>query len=240
MHGIYRTIKKTVINNYYWALDYAYVAYRQIAGFFRRSEVNAYHDKNRAIAVILIPGVYENWQFMRPIADMLYENGYAVHVIEGLGYNRGTVEEMAAVVNHYVEEQKLKECIIVAHSKGGLVGKYVLMNHNRRGVIKGMVAISTPFSGSRYAWFTPLRTLRIFLPDSPILTSLALNRAVNRSIASIYGVFDPHIPGGCYLEGATNIQLESRGHFRIVNDPAVHMAILSRIRMLCKQLHTTG
>ncbi|HET6746911.1 MAG TPA: hypothetical protein VFH06_02270 [Candidatus Saccharimonadales bacterium] len=171
---------------------------------------------------------------MKPIANILFNAGYVVHVVEGIGYNRGTVEEAAQKVRHYIAENHLTNCIIVAHSKGGLIGKYLLLHHNKRNVFNGMVAINTPFSGSKYAYLLPLPSLRIFTPNSSLLQQLAVNEVINNRIVSIFGLFDPHIPKGSFLKGATNVRLHTYGHFRTINDKRVHKAILDGLKELSK------
>ena len=236
MPRFYRKLKRLIVNSWAWAHDYIYASYRQTNGFLARADERRYLSPTLTshatkTPILLIPGVYENWRFMKPVADVLYRKGHAVHVVSSLGYNIGDVESMAAIVQSYAERHKLESYIVVAHSKGGLVGKYLLtaMPANQ---IRGVVALNSPFAGSRYAYLLPFRTLRVFLPNSPILSTLAANTIVNRRIVSIYGVFDPHIPKGSYLEGAKNVQLRTRGHFKIMKDRRVHEAILEAIQYL--------
>lgn len=235
MQTFYRNLISIIINGWSWILDYLYIAYWQTIGLFIHSNPSMFQSaKSRASkpSIILIPGIYEPWRIMRPVARLLFNNDYDVHVIEGLGYNVGTVEEMANIANKYIRKQKIKSGIIVAHSKGGLIGKYMLMNLNENAIIKGMVALNAPFSGSKYAYFAPFRSLRSFSPTSHISKVLAANRLVNERIVSIYGLFDPHVPGGSRLEGARNIQLRTRGHHRTLSDPTVHEAILNSLKVL--------
>jgi triacylglycerol lipase len=220
-----------VTNTAAWVLDYWYVGYWQLHSFFIRQNPAAFRRTGTTgqPSILLIPGIYENWRFMRPVAQMLYDQGYDVHVVEMLGYNVGNVEAMAAVVTRYVAEQKPAQWVIVAHSKGGLVGKQALIT-DVSGRLRGMVAINTPFNGSRYARYIPLKSVRIFMPTSPVLSALTTNAIVNKAIVSIYGTFDPHIPGGSRLEGAENVKLETRGHFRVLKNDAVHQALLVGIK----------
>jgi hypothetical protein len=51
--------------------------------------------------------------------------------------------------------------------------------------------------------------------------ALAEDRDVNRRIVSVFGEFDPHIPGGSFLAGAKNVRLETGGHFRVLAHPRV-------------------
>jgi triacylglycerol lipase len=241
MSNIYRKLVELIINGWSWFLDYIYVAYWQVFDFFIRTNPTKYThpeqtggNSEEKLPILLVPGIYENWQFMKPIAELLYRNGHSVHIVDGLGYNTGDVEKMASIVNEFLTNSQFENCIIVAHSKGGLIGKYLLANFNTHEKIKGMIALNTPFSGSRYAYFMPLRSTRIFIPNSPLLSLLASNTLVNNKIVSIFGIFDPHIPNGSSLEGAENIQLKTRGHFRIMNDSRVHTAILKGLKSLIR------
>jgi len=225
-------IFKLVKNIYFWAADYIYVGYWQLRDVISKWDPRSYEIKDisdKRISIVLLPGIYESWKFMRPLAKVLYERGYDVRVIEELKYNNGTIEAMADIVDEYLRRKNIKRCILVAHSKGGLIGKYLLSNMNKRNYIKGLVALNTPFTGSKYAYLIPIKAVRIFLPNSPVLRNLALNGEVNKNIVSIYGVFDPHIPGGSYLIGAQNIQLNTHGHFRILGSPIVHKAVIEAI-----------
>lgn len=179
--------------------------------------------------VILLPGIYEPWQFMHPVAAHLHANGHPVHAVTALGYNRGTVPAMAELVARYLSERDLHDVILVAHSKGGLIGKYVMTLPDSAPRVRQLIAVNSPFSGSIYAMFALLPSLRAFSPRNRTLTALRANLAVNSRITSIYGTFDPHIPGGSELVGADNVQLDSMGHFRILGDkrllPAIDTAI---------------
>ena len=55
--------------------------------------------------------------------------------------------------------------------------------------------------------------------------TLAGNAAVNRQITSIYSSWDPIIPNGSVLDGATNIELPVTGHFRILDRPELLAAV---------------
>lgn len=216
---------------FYWALDYAYVLHWQLRSLFSRTSPNQFRQPGGE-SIILIPGVYESWRFMQPIARVLFEHGYDVHTLDGLGYNRSSIEDMASVVDTYIHSEHLSRVTIVAHSKGGLIGKLALSTTD---TIQGLVTINTPFSGSKYAYILPFKQLRVFIPNSRILTMLAVLTHLNKKVSSIYGIFDPHIPGGSVLDGAHNIQITSaRGHFRILNNPDVHAAVLTELESLAR------
>ncbi|UWX96576.1 alpha/beta hydrolase [Arthrobacter zhaoxinii] len=203
-----------------WASDYLYVAYWQVHGFVLRRDPAAYlHPEGTVRApVVLIPGVFENWQFLRPVADYLYERGHPVHTVAPLGYNRGTIEDMAVLVERYLAEQNLQNVLVLAHSKGGLIGKHLMTLPDGGPRVDRMIAVNTPFSGSVYANLFPLASIRAFSPRNPFLQRLLRNEDVNARITSVYSSFDPHIPTGSHLAGARNIQLQTMGHFRPIGD----------------------
>ena len=200
-----------------WLLDYAYVGWWQARGVLHPADPSAYlvDDATRA-PVVLLPGVYERWQFLRPVADLLSDLGHPVHVVTALRWNTAPVAESAAVVAAYLREQNLRDVLVVAHSKGGLIGKYAMLHEDPDGRIARMIAIATPFAGSVYARLFLLPTVRAFSPRDRTLRSLAEQLEVNARITSVWGAFDPHIPGGSRLEGATNVPLRTSGHFRII------------------------
>jgi hypothetical protein len=79
------------------------------------------------------------------------------------------------------------------------------------------------------ARYTVGSTLRAFLPGDPVILSLARERAVNARITSIYPRFDPNIPEGSRLEGATNVEIPLRGHFRILTAAEALAAVVSAV-----------
>jgi pimeloyl-ACP methyl ester carboxylesterase len=229
MSRVYNRLVDTICRLGYWALDYTYAGYWQLYGLLQRHKIDdrPASQPTDAEPVILIPGVYENWSFMIPVANILSANGYNVHVVRELGYNTGTVEDMARIVRAYIHSQKIGSYTVVAHSKGGLIAKYLLMMPASN--VRQAITINTPFGGSRYAKLFLQKNIRNFSSTSSIMKTLATNTAANTHVVSIYGRFDPHIPEGSYLDGATNIQLDTYGHFRVLNDPRVHDAILTAL-----------
>ena len=166
----------------------------------RRPNVPARYGQGSERPVVILPGVYETWRFLRPIAD-----------------------EVAALDLHGVA--------LVAHSKGGLIGKHLLAYDDPDGRLDRLVAVATPFGGSRLARYAVGSTLRAFLPGDPVIRSLAAERAVNSRITSIYPRIDPNIPEGSRLEGATNVEIPIWGHFRILTSSAALAAVVSAVEV---------
>ncbi len=177
--------------------------------------------------VVVIPGVYETWHFMRPLMDALHDRGHPVHVLPVLRHNVRPVPVSAEEVVAYLEEHDLRDVLLVAHSKGGLIGKYAMASLDPDHRIDRMVAVSTPFGGSSLARLAPVAHLRVFRAADPVLAAMGRELAVNARITSVYGVFDTLIPEGSELSGATNVRLPVGGHFRILGDPRTREAVLA-------------
>ncbi len=204
----------------WWVRDYAYAVVWQVRAFVSRTDPHGFLSGDRS-PVVVLPGVYETWRFLEPLIRRLHDDGHPVHVIDPLGRNDRTVPVAARLVADYLEATDLQDAVLLAHSKGGLVGKYVMSLSGSGDRIAGMLAVAAPFAGSRYAKLMLLPSLRIFIPNDPTILALTREAAVNPRIVSVYGRFDPHIPGGSRLDGAKNVQLDTGGHFRILAHPRV-------------------
>ncbi|GAA2080798.1 esterase/lipase family protein [Microbacterium hatanonis] len=213
----------------WWARDYAYAVVWQVRAFFNRTDPAIFLSGDRT-PIVVLPGVYETWKFMQPLIEELHGRGHPVHVVDLLRRNERPVVEMAERVTEYLEQHDLSDVVLMAHSKGGLVGKQAMAFGAAAGRVRGMLAVATPFGGSSYARLMVLApTLRIFSPRDATIRALARETAVNAKIVSVYGRFDPHIPEGSELVGAKNVRLETGGHFRILAHPRVlaELAVLA-------------
>ena len=217
-----------VRRGWYWGADYRWITRALGRGFVRRDLPHGYRH-GWLNPVLLIPGVMEEWTVMRPVADRLSAAGHRVHVLPELKNNLLAVTEGAVLASAYLTANDLREVVIVAHSKGGLIGKQVLLD-DAAGRVRGLVAIATPFSGSPLARLVPSVPVRAMSPDDTTIRALSQRTEVNHLITSICPAFDPHIPTGSYLPGATNIPVAAMGHFRVLSDPDVLAAVLAAAR----------
>jgi hypothetical protein len=210
----------------WWVQDYLYAAGRQLRGAVSTTRPDEFLG-GTGRPVVVIPGIYEDWRFMLPLVQRLHAAGHPVHVMTVLQRNRLAVPKAAELIAGYLRERDLNDVVIVAHSKGGLIGKYVMMSLDPERRVTGMVAVCSPFSGSRYAAFMLLPSLRAFSPRNAVTLQLSREERVNESITSVYGLFDPHIPEGSVLPGARNIRLDTGGHFRILGHEDTIRTILA-------------
>lgn len=215
---------------WWWLLDYLYAGRRQLLSLARRSIPRSYAKGDAAKpAIVLLPGVYESWHFLEPAAAMLNARGFRVFTVPQLGINNKPVPLSAGVAAATLAalhaDHGVDRCVLLAHSKGGLIGKHVMLDAASPVDILGLVALCTPFSGSQYARYLPSPTLRHFSPDDAVLVGLAGQTSLNAQVVSIYPEFDPHIPGGSALSGATNIELPVAGHFRTLGTKVALAAV---------------
>lgn len=210
---------------HYWWRDYVYAVQRQLRSPLERRVPARFTTGDRA-PVVLLAGVIEPWTMLLPVAEALHKAGHPVHVIPELALNIGSVPEAAAIVRRVIAERGLTKVILVAHSKGGLIGKLLLVDDDE-GRIDRLIAIATPFHGSKLARLVPWKIIRALRPDEPTIMELKATSGVNARITSIYPGFDPHVPESSHLEGATNVEVAAMGHFRILRDPDVLAAVVA-------------
>ncbi len=196
-----------------------------------------------AVDVVLLPGILERSTYLVPLGRYLSSRGHRVHVIDALGWNVFGIDESVEHCLKVLEDREVHSAILVAHSKGGLIGKALLLDPRAGDVAIGLVAVATPFSGSTFGG--PLQRLPLvessplgmFLPNSDDLRRLA-HDDVNGRIVSLSPEWDQMIPGGSHLEGATNVTLARRGHFRPVGDPEVWAQVHHHIHSLAGRLQS--
>jgi hypothetical protein len=258
---------------WWWAADYAYAAVRQVAIVTApwtlgrpRPAPRAWRSGSDDLPeIVLLPGVYEHWTFLRPLGDALNAAGHRVNVVHGLGMNRRGIVETSERLGRALAAKPPAGAgrVLVAHSKGGLIGKHLLVasgaaaaaaieaaaggdpadaaasarasagdSSGRPLGVLGLVAVCTPFHGSPLAGLFFVPSIRAFLPDDETIVMLGNDESVNGRIVSVFGRFDPHIPDGSALDGATNVIVPASGHFRVLGSPRTHAAVIDAVRML--------
>lgn len=230
-------IQTALRRSLWWVADYAYAVRRIAASLVQPAPPWATSTSSGTeVPVLLIPGIYESWRFLEPLAERFLAAGHPVHVVPGLGLNYRSVRRAADAVVARLHALTAAEVVLVAHSKGGLIGKQVLLDQIAGATnelqpqprVLGLVAVNTPFGGSVYASYVPVRAVRALSPRA--VRALADQRAANAQITSLYAAWDPHIPGGSMLIGARNVQVRAAGHFRILGVPDTQEAIMAAVR----------
>lgn len=179
----------------------------------------------RDVPIVILPGILEPWTYLAPLARWFSDRGHPVEFVETLGWNLAHLDASAERCLRVLRERGISGAVLVAHSKGGLIGKAVLLAQGDEKAAIGMVAVATPFEGStvgrRLQRLVARSPLGLFAPGNPVLQTLAEEISVNAHIVSLSPAWDQMIPGGSHLSGATNVDLDAAGHFRPVRDEAV-------------------
>ena len=191
------------------------------------------HDPSRSPAadrsrspVLLIPGVVESWHYLRAIGERLTARGHPVHRVAELGLNRHPIDRAARLLGEYVRQRDLRDLALVTHSKGGLIGKAMLLAdadasppQARR--LTRLITVNTPFRGTPVARWG-IGPWREFRPEAAIIRSLDARTEVNDRITSLVSVVDQYVPRAiAHLDGAENVVLDRVGHFRVLALPDV-------------------
>lgn len=181
--------------------------------------------------VVLIPGLRAKWHFLTMLVDQLSRNGHPMYVVKELGYNTDEIRRSADLVRKFIESRNLENVVIVAHSKGGLVGKEILVHHNQDQRVKKVIAVATPFAGTNVARYLPMKSIKELHPQSETIRRLQNEQQVNKHIVSIYGFFDNHVwpVESARLEGAKNIQVNTHGHHTVLLDKNVRGIVLTEV-----------
>lgn len=216
-----------------WVADYWYCgvqlargAVRALGGEDPRSWREV--DGEPGLPVVVLPGIYETWRMMRPVADALRAAGHPVHVVPEVGFNLRPIDAVARdVVAHVAGFDRFA---MVAHSKGGLVGKAVLLDPGVGDRALVLVTIATPFAGSSWAmWAPPLTGIRALAPWARGVRALTREARANARVVSLVPRWDPHVPDDAHLPGGTNIRLAETGHFAPLGSAAVHRLVLQHL-----------
>ena len=221
-------------NIYVWIIDAIFTLRGFIDMYIFQNPPKKYleFDEDKNTPVILLQGYMDRWGFIKNLADSISNAGYPVYVIPKLENNLKDISKSAALVNNMINKNNLNNLVLIGHSKGGLIGKYLLINYNENKKIKGLITISTPHIGSRMANYFRFLKSNQFEPDNEVIKDLWNHHEVNKKIITIYPKIDNVVWTGRkkYLEGAKeNIIVDSSGHHRILFDKRVQEKVISSI-----------
>ena len=219
-----------------WLVDSLYAGKCFITTVIHKNPPKHYlgHVIDGKVPVVIVPGIFSHWGFMKKIADTISLLGHPVYIVPELGYNLHDIPHSSELVHDVIVKENLKNVIIVAHSKGGLIGKYTMIHHNKDSKIIGMVSIGTPYSGSAMTKILPIQPVKELHNDSAIIKDLATHVDVNKCIVSICPEFDHYVwaQEGSRLTGAKNIIVQVHGHHKVMYDPVVIEKIVESIEQM--------
>lgn len=130
------------------------------------------HDPKK-IPVFLVYGFFSSRKTLTILGHLLERRGYEV-ITFNLGglfgvFSTKTIQESADLINtklnRYLTQHKIKNLNIIAHSKGGLVAFWWLLQLDGSKYCKKLITLGTPFEGTYWTWFSFLTPVGILMPD---------------------------------------------------------------------------
>jgi pimeloyl-ACP methyl ester carboxylesterase len=214
----------------HWIIDYLYYfrgKFNELLGATAPKH-HLGHVKEGLPPVIFIPGIDGKWSFMRHLVNKVSLNGYPVYTVPDLGNNMVSVPEGAEIVETLIRAFDLRNAVLIGHSKGGLVAKYLLAYLNKDKLVDRAITIATPFSGTKLAHINPRKGYQELRTDSQLIKDLTAKDVINNNIVCVTPAFDNHIwpQSSCYLPGARNIKVKAKGHHKVLFDKEVQDLIL--------------
>jgi len=178
-----------------------------------------------APVVIGLPGIHEEWRALAVWARALKAQGWDVRLPTDLGRMTAPVSDLSARVEALLEREDLHDVVLVAHSKGGLVGRAVMCGP-QAGRVRGMVAVATPFHGSPAARLVPVVPgFRELAPGSPTLRRLARDTSADARIIQVEAAWDQSVPAEPLPGARRYAVLPVVGHESMMTHPRAARAI---------------
>ena len=177
------------------------------------TEPSAYrrHPHTPGRVALGIPGIYSTWRSLHLWASALYEDGWDVFLVPELEDMSAPVDDLACLVEDFIEGHDLRDIVVFAHSKGGLVAKAVMLGE-QGWRIRSLIAFATPFGGAPIVKLAPLvPELQEMSPDSAEIRKLKDDHSVHRRIVQVEAQWDQDVPPTA-LEGARHIVMPIVGH----------------------------
>lgn len=144
-------------------------------------------SSNGRIPVVLVQGYAEpSWYFMYGIYRDLKRNGWQSIYPVNLFPNITDIKEQARIVAKKIEqakrEQNMPKVDYIAHSLGGLIGRYYIQEMKGAQNIEHYVSISTPHYGTYVSWLGLGEAARQMRPGSDFLKKLNTGNPIYGSI----------------------------------------------------------
>lgn len=134
-------------------------------------------SRNNKLPVVLVQGYAEpSWYFMYGIYRDLRKNDwqglYPVNLFPNINDIKEQAKIVAAKIEQAKKEQGTNKVDYVAHSMGGLIGRYYIQEMRGANNIDHFVSIATPHYGTQVAWLGIGDAAKQMRPGSDFLTKL--------------------------------------------------------------------
>ena len=195
--------------------EYLLIAEYKIRGFLSK-ELPSTWKSGEVSDVLIIQGLNEYVINFREFGDIANKLGFRVHGIDL--HTRATVANIAQQYINFIKENDLRDIVIVCHSKGGIISKFLLDNYpeiNKR--VSKVISIAVPFGGSGLGWI-PIWNIPELGTNSKFIKKLLQKTENNVKFLNLYSELDNHVilSDSLRLSGADNRLINIIGHTRIL------------------------
>jgi triacylglycerol esterase/lipase EstA (alpha/beta hydrolase family) len=191
------------------------------------SRVRLARGNPNGVPVLCIHGYTQNWGNWLLMAPRLARAGsgpvYAINVRNMFGSIEGGAAQAAESIRAILAETGKEQVDLVCHSMGGLIARTALARHGVQGLVRHVVTLGTPHTGTVLAAVGPGSNAREMRRDSAFLKELPLAHAAYTSVWSTTdGIVLPPDSSSC---GVPEVVFHDLGHLSLLMSPRVHAVV---------------
>src|SRR5690606_19193206 len=187
------------------------------------------------LPVVLVPGYAEpSWYFLYGIYNTLKKSGWNSIYPINLFPNITDITEQAKIVAARIEkakrEQQVNRVDYVAHSMGGLIGRYYIQDLRGAASINNYISVATPHYGTYASWLGVGEAAVQMRPGSSFVSKLNTGNPLvpNVKYTSIWTKTDELVipQKSAMLQGSRIMEpVKYTGHFLILWSPQSYKQI---------------
>ena len=185
--------------------------------------------------IILVHGYMMRGLVMYPIKRRLNKDGYKNVYLFTYSPPWLNIDDFSLQLKDKIEfvkkERGVEKVDLICHSMGGLVALNYINNHDGVKNIDRLIALGTPFGGSKLWSFSIGKCGKEMRPGSEFLKKISMPQAGIRATA-IYTTFDEMVIPYEYskLEWADNIEMNYIGHVGLLFDSKAYKIIREALK----------
>jgi len=186
--------------------------------------------------IVVVHGYAMNRANFVPLAARLARAGLGP-VIGFEYWSLGKTASAARRLGRFIDEIRVAtgaaEVDVIGHSMGGVVGRYYVTLGGGDGIVRNLITIGTPHSGTDLSALGIGRPAHELLFGSSLLTRLeTAPRPRHTRTTVIWSRVDALVPGAhdAHLDGVDEMVVEDRGHLSMLVSKRVADAIIQRLR----------
>lgn len=185
--------------------------------------------------VIVLHGYAMNRANFLPLAFRISRAGLG----PVFGFEYWTLGRTAAAARRlgwFIDEVRVatgsEQVDVIGHSMGGMVGRYFVSLAGGDGVVRHLITIGSPHSGTEVSRLGIGRPMRELVLGSPLLTRLAAAPPpVKTRITVVWSRGDALVPGARQLAvpGAETVMFDDLGHVALLTSRRVARTVIERL-----------